>query len=232
MTAINYFLFDYDGTLCHTQDTISQAMVETFQKYELAVPDQLTRQQVISSGVTIYEAMTVMHPQGKTLKASYLEDMVKSYRSIYSEIDGQYTTLYAGAGELLSALKAAGKTIVILSNKGYQTVENSLKFFELQQYTYLLIADGSPVMANLKMKPDPASYLSVIKKQFQIVNDQEVLMIGDTYSDLLFALNCGIRSCWAAYGYGDQQLCKTLNPDYEIQELTEFSRLVSWSDQA
>lgn len=148
--------------------------------------------------------------------------MVKSYRSIYGDIDVQYTVLFEGAAALLEGLKAAGKTIVVLSNKGFQTLANSLKFFGLDQYTDLLIADGSLTTLKLKMKPDPARYVSVIKEQFHIQDDSEVLMTGDTYSDLLFAKNCGIKSCWSAYGYGDKKLCMSLNPGYVIEELKEF----------
>ena len=155
-----------------------------------------------------------------------MEAMVNSYRSIYGDIDLQYTVLFEGAGALLEGLKAAGKTIVVLSNKGFQTVANSLKFFGLDQYADLVIADGSLTALKMKMKPDPASYVSVIKEQFHIQDDSKVLMTGDTYSDLLFAKNCGIKSCWASYGYGDKELCMSLNPDYVIEELKEMA---SWN---
>ena len=56
----------------------------------------------------------------------------------------------------------------MLSNKGFETVKNSLKVFNLEQYTDLLIAEGSPAMHNFKMKPDPSSYVHMIKKRFDI----------------------------------------------------------------
>lgn len=221
MTPFNYYLFDYDGTLCHTQNTINHAMEATFREYKLDVPDEKVRLQAISSGMTIHDALVSMHPEGKNLPMEAVEAMVKSYRSIYGDIDVEYTVLFEGAAALLESLKAAGKTVVILSNKGLQTVANSLKFFNLDQFTDLVIADGSLTAQKLKMKPDPASYVSVIKEQFRIQDDSKVLMTGDTYSDLLFAKNCGIKSCWASYGYGDKELCMSLNPDYVITELKE-----------
>lgn len=224
MTPFNYYLFDYDGTLCHTQNTINHAMEATFREYKLDVPDEKVRLQAISSGMTIHDALVSMHPEGKNLPMEAVEAMVKSYRSIYGDIDVEYTVLYEGAAALLEDLKAAGKTIVVLSNKGLQTVANSLKFFNLDQYTDLVIADGSLTALKLKMKPDPASYVSVIKEPFRIQDDSKVLMTGDTYSDLLFARNCGIKSCWASYGYGDKELCMSLNPDYVISDLKEFLR--------
>jgi len=226
MNTLNYFLFDYDGTLCHTHDTINQAIIETFKAYHLDVPGEQQRLQAIGSGSTIRQAITAMHPAGKTLPLEQVDSMVNSYRAIYTDIDARYTTLFEGAAELLSGLKQKGKIVVVLSNKGIQTVTSSLRFFNLQQYTDLLIADGSPAMKNLNMKPDPASYVSVIKKHFHIQAPDEVLMTGDTYSDLLFANNCGIKSCWASYGYGDPQACKAMNPDYQITSLEDFAKVV------
>eukprot|EP01133_Synstelium_polycarpum_P018576 gene18576-22228_t len=226
MATLNYFLFDYDGTLCHTHNTINHAIAETFKEFQLQVPDEQLRLAVIGSGVTINEALVNMYPEGNTLPSEeQIVSMVNSYRAIYNDIDSQYTTLYDGAATLLSSLKENNKIVVVLSNKGFKSVSNSLKFFHLEAYTDLLIADGSPVMKNLKMKPDPASYVGVIKKQFRIQNDHEVIMTGDTHSDLLFAKNCGIKSCWASYGYGDPEACKRLNPDYLIANLDDFSKI-------
>lgn len=228
MRQFNYYLFDYDGTLCDTQSTINHAMEATFQEYNLDVPAEQVRLQAIGSGMTIHDAFVSMQPEGKNLSAESVEAMVKSYRSIYGDIDIQYTALFEGAEALLEGLKAEGKTIVVLSNKGFQTVANSLKFFGLEQYTDLVIADGSMASLAMKMKPNPASYVSVIKEQFHIQDDSKVLMTGDTYSDLLFARNCGIKSCWASYGYGDKELCMSLNPDYVVSDLKEmFSVLTS-----
>lgn len=228
MTTLNYFLFDYDGTLCHTHNTINQAIAETFREYQLEVPEEQLRLAAIGSGITINEAMIHMHPEGRTLPSEQVKAMVNSYRAIYNDIDAQYTTLFEGATEVLSDLKEKNKTVVVLSNKGFQSVSNSLKSFHLEAYTDLLIADGSPLMQNLHMKPAPDSYVSVIKKQFRIQNDSEVIMTGDTYSDLLFAKNCGIKSCWASYGYGDQEACKGLNPDYQIDDLANFNRNIKY----
>jgi phosphoglycolate phosphatase len=219
MNNYQYYLFDYDGTMCHTQATITNAMQATLRKYQLEVPEDKI-QSAIGSGITIREALNTIHPFGNVLTPESLDEMVVSYRSIYHAIDAEHTTLFAGTRELLQNLKEQGKTIVVLSNKGFTTVERSLKYFDLEKYIDLTIADGS--LPGLQLKPDPSSYLTVIKKQFRIENDATVLMTGDTASDLRFAKNAGIKSCWASYGYGDQQTCTELQPDYTITALTEL----------
>src|SRR5688500_4853584 len=101
MTRFNYFLFDYDGTLCHTHDTINRAMEATFLEYNLTVPDEQVRLQAIGSGITIHDALVSMHPQGSSLSPEDIAAMVKLYRSIYSTVDARYTILFPGAMELL-----------------------------------------------------------------------------------------------------------------------------------
>lgn len=66
MTEFNYFLFDYDGTLCHTQCTINHAMEATFREHKLDVPKEQVRLKAISSGMTIHDALISTHPEGKT----------------------------------------------------------------------------------------------------------------------------------------------------------------------
>jgi phosphoglycolate phosphatase len=70
-------------------------------------------------------------------------------------------------------------------------------------------------------------YETVISRQFNITNPQEVLMTGDTHADILFAKNCGLTSCWAAYGFGNRSACEALQPDYTIQQISELLELVT-----
>lgn len=53
-----------------------------------------------------------------------------------------------------------------------------------------------------------------------------VLMIGDTESDLLFAKNAGLRSCWASYGYGDDAACNALAPEFILPVITQLPGLI------
>lgn len=77
MTTFNYLLFDYDGTLCHTRNTINHAMEATFREYKLDVPDEKVRLQAIGSGMTIYNALVWMHPEGKSLSLNSVDAMYK-----------------------------------------------------------------------------------------------------------------------------------------------------------
>ncbi|MEZ2229655.1 HAD family hydrolase [Microcoleus sp.] len=58
------------------------------------------------------------------------------------------------------------------------------------------------------------------------MNNSEVLMVGDTAVDLLFAKNAQIDACWAAYGYGVRDECVSLEPTFVINNIEELFSII------
>jgi phosphoglycolate phosphatase len=169
----------------------------------------------------------LLHPDAAKLNQSEVDAMIKTYRQLYMDADSALTELFDGTRAVFDHLKGLGKKIVILSNKGIAAVERSLQFHGLYNLADLIVAEGILPELKLKAKPDPMMYEAVISRQFNITNSQEVLMTGDTHADILFAKNCGLISCWAAYGYGKQLECEALQPDYTIQQIPELLEMVT-----
>jgi phosphoglycolate phosphatase len=222
-----YFLFDYDGTICNTLPTMNFALAQTFAAYQLKVPDEAERLTAIGAGLTLHDTIRLLHPDGAQLNQQEVDAMIKTYRQLYMDADEQLTELFDGTLAVFNHLKGLGKKIVILSNKGIAAVERSLQFHGLFNLADLIVAEGLFPELKLKAKPDPMMYEAVISRQFNITNPQEVLMTGDTHADILFAKNCGLTSCWAAYGYGKRSACEALQPDYTIQQIPELLEMVT-----
>lgn len=55
---------------------------------------------------------------------------------------------------------------------------------------------------------------------------EEVLVVGDTVVDVMFAKHVGAVSCWARYGYGDEDLCECFSPDVVVDSLEEVGKFV------
>jgi len=62
--------------------------------------------------------------------------------------------------------------------------------------------------------------------QYQDLQPECVLLVGDTEIDILFAKSAGVSSCWASYGYGDDERCRQLAPEHEISSIGELPALV------
>jgi phosphoglycolate phosphatase len=225
--ACRYFLFDYDGTICNTLPTMNFALAQTFAAYQVKVPDEPERMKAIGAGLTLNDTIRLLHPDAAQLSQPEVDAMIKTYRQLYMDADEQLTELFDGTSAVFNHLKGLGKKIVILSNKGIAAVEKSLQFHGLFNLADLIVAEGIFPELKLKAKPDPMMYEAVISRQFNITNRQEVLMTGDTQADILFAKNCGLTSCWAAYGYGKQLDCEALQPDYTIQQISELLEMVT-----
>lgn len=220
-----YLLFDYDGTICHTHPAISFSLENTFKEFNLDIPGEKARLDIISTGKGLYDTILALHPDKDHVSKPLIDSMIASYRSIYSQEGVKHTTLFEGAADLFERLKRGGIRTVVLSNKGHKAVEDSLKYFDLHQHVDLTIADGTFPGRDVKMKPHPMVYTELIKPSLRIRNDGDVLMVGDTSSDILFANNCAISSCWARYGYGEVAECERLMPTHVVTRLTELLRL-------
>lgn len=217
----NYYLFDYDGTICNTFPTILYSLQQAFEESGIPSPAEAAIQKAVSTGINLHETLRVLHPDASKLTPADTDALVKAYRRLYMEHDPRLTVLFDGALAVFQELKAAGKTVIVLSNKGVAAIEQSLKSHRLFELTDLIMAEGVMPELHLKPKPDTMMYDTVIKKQFNIKDGREVLMTGDTHADILFASNCGITSCWAAYGYGQPAICEELKPDFSIQGISE-----------
>jgi phosphoglycolate phosphatase-like HAD superfamily hydrolase len=215
----NYYLFDYDGTICNTFPTISYAMNKAFEANGLSAPYETVMLQAVSNGGTLQDTIRWLHPEAS---AAVTADIVKSYRQLYSDHDERLTVLFDGAANVFRHLKEADKTIVVLSNKGLAAVERSLQHHGLSDLTDLVIAEGSYPELKLRSKPDPMIYRTFITNKYPIQDGREVLMTGDTHADIQFAKNAGIVSCWAAYGYGQPEKCKALVPDFTIKKISDI----------
>jgi phosphoglycolate phosphatase-like HAD superfamily hydrolase len=222
-SVFNYYLFDYDGTICNTFPTIHFAMSRTFEKSGLPAPAETAMMNAVSKGGGLHDTIMYLHPDGARLRPNDVEAIAKIYREQYLECDERLTMLFDGAADAFRQLKEAGKTVIVLSNKGIGAVETSLKALGLYDLTDLVIAEGAFPDLALRAKPDPMIYDAFLSRKYKINNKQEVLMTGDTHADILFANNCGIPSCWAAYGYGQKDTCESLLPTFTIQGIGELT---------
>jgi len=75
-------------------------------------------------------------------------------------------------------------------------------------------------------KPDARLFTEHIFPVLPFAPD-EVLVVGDTVTDLHFAANIGAKSCWARYGYGDHVSCSRLSPDFAIDTFGELPAVLN-----
>jgi phosphoglycolate phosphatase len=78
----------------------------------------------------------------------------------------------------------------------------------------------------LPKKPDPAILTDHILPRYAPLRREQMLVVGDTEVDILFAKRARISCCWASYGYGEAERCRKLAPQHEISSIADLPALV------
>ena len=213
-------LFDYDGTLCDTRQAIYHSLRQVFRLHHAPVPTPAALDEIVTLGLPMLDTLHALHP------AADVAHWVADYRAIYDAEGEPLAAPFAGAPEVLAALQAQGHGLAVVSNKSLHTLHKSLARLDLARYVSLVVGEGSLPGGSAVLKPSPAFFLDVIQPHFAPAPAAEMLMIGDTPSDLLFARHAGLPACWAAYGFGDAATCRALGPRHQISELRDVLGLV------
>jgi phosphoglycolate phosphatase len=225
MMNCKLLLLDYDGTLCNTKPSIIHSIAQTCSFFNRPVPSDEHIEQIISAGYPISEAFRVLADQ-----IGAVDDEAKwtlKYREIYHDEGDDLAILYDGVPETIHNLSEGGLSIFILSNKGIAAVQKSIDKFGLSKNIQMVIADGIPWSKKLEMKPNRMVFDEIIVPKFPALKPDEILMTGDTKADIEFGNNCGIRSCWAAYGYGNEIETRLANPHFTIHSFGELEKVIS-----
>ena len=206
------FLFDYDGTLCDTQNAIVQSMQSLFHHHRQPVPDDLTLMFLVSSGKTIQESLKALG-----IKEDLITDWVGIYRRLYAQHEN-LVRLFDGVFDTLAHLRATGNRLVLVSNKGRKAVEASLNAFKLNEYFDLVIAEE----IGLAKKPSPLVFSERILPVFTSAKSEHCIVVGDTVLDLHFAKLLGTHSCFASYGFGNQAECETVGYTHRLDCIADL----------
>jgi phosphoglycolate phosphatase len=224
-------IFDFDGTLFDTHESISQTIKLTFDALSTHSPPQPEIHRLIASGAGLADTFRALYPSSADFTSAVENQWIEKYRALYATHGQQLIKAFPGAKELLTELNAHRIRIAIVSNKGVAAVKTALQRNDLDGYVPedLIIGDKTP---GAKRKPDPASFVDVLiptlRKSYEMeVKPESVLVVGDTVADIQFARNIGSNICWCRYGYGDREACRELEPQFVVDSLDEVLGIIN-----
>ena len=221
MSAIAAIIFDYDGTLFDTRPAIIRCIERTFALSGRPIPPMAAILRTVASGITLQD--TFLHlDQALQQDPAALQDRVKIYRTIYQDEEAALLKPFSGAAEVLRELHTGGTTCIVVSNKGGAAIRRAVEGAALNPFVDLVLADE----AGLPKKPDPALITDHVLPRYSGLQSRQILMVGDTATDILFARASGMPCCWASYGYGDVERCRALDPEHEISSIEELPALL------
>jgi phosphoglycolate phosphatase len=217
MSQYKLIIFDFDGTLAITHKAIVSCIAKTFETFQIAPPESSTIQGTI--GINLANTFKILHP---AIDETEIPVWIETYRSYYRTEGEKQLELFPGTKAILQLARNSGLSLGVFSNKHVSFVNLFLEKLRIHSFFDLIVGDNGEIV----QKPDPTVFYSIFKPLFPELDNSQVLMVGDTAVDLLFAKNAGIDACWAAYGYGDRTECLGLQPTFAIDNISELDRII------
>ena len=198
MKKYDVIAFDLDGTLTDPSRGLTEGFVYCFKKLGLpyTTPESLKRY-IGPSLFELWQEDFGLTPD----EANHAIMVFREYYNIYGWWDNKP---YEGVHEMLAALKAAGKTVVLATSKPIETAKSVLRLFKLTDYFDYI---GGAYSHKMDKKCDVlAESLSSVGIDLKDQNAlARCILVGDRCYDAEGANIVGIDSLGALWGHGTRE---------------------------
>ncbi len=183
-------IFDLDGTIANTLPDIAAAVNLGLASFALPERPLDEIRMMVGEGLpTLCKRALSRHPDIP------LSEMVGRVMSYYRQHRLDNTAPFEGIPELLDELTARGVPMAVLTNKPHEhTVAIMEALFNRWRFTAI---EG--YKEESRRKPDPRTALEIVQRLG--VPPGQVLMVGDSRTDILTAINAGMVPVGVNWGY-------------------------------
>ena len=196
-------IFDLDGTLLNTLgDLCDSVNCAVMRRGFPAVTEEQTRQRV---GNGVRRLIEQCIPENKRTEAM-VDICLDEFRTAYTERMMNRTQPYDGIMPLLKALRKAGVSVGVLSNK-YDLAAKSL----IRHYFGDLVQITHGERPDVPRKPDPTSALELLRELGG--SPETTLYIGDSAVDMQTAKNAGLTAVGVTWGFRTAEELKAAGAD-------------------
>lgn len=209
------FVFDLDGTLLDTLPDLVALTNRSLAKAGLPVRTEGEILSFVGNGLRALMECAV--PDGSD--AQVVDAVMQNWKDDYAEFGIALTVPYDGVVEALSALKARGAKLAVLSNKFDDGVQ------EIIPVHFPGVFDAMHgESARFPRKPDPTGLLRTIEEIGAC--RENVAYVGDSGSDMRVAHGAGVFAIGVTWGYRSESELRDQGADAIVAtpgELLAFS---------
>ena len=211
-------IFDLDGTLLNTLDSISINANSALGKYGFKPHTSDEYKYFVGDGVVKLIERCLAASGDTELKM--FNEVFTEYKRIFAEGCTLNVRPYDGITEMLDELKANGIKISVFSNKDYENVRTSLDtVFGKGYFDYMVgIREG------VKTKPDRHGVDLCLNAMG--VTEKECIYMGDTLTDMKTGKGAGLFTIGVTWGFRDEAELKKGNADKIIDRPEELIPIV------
>ncbi|MGN0824291.1 MAG: HAD family hydrolase [Candidatus Coproplasma sp.] len=211
----DYILFDLDGTLTNPAEGITNSVAYALDKFGIAVDDKKSLYKFIGPPLSDSFQRFYGFTKEQSLKA------VEYYREYFKVLGIFENEIFKDTVDMLSALKSAGKRIILATSKPEEFALQILEHFNLSKYfdfTACATMDGT--------RNNKTDVIKYALEGYPVKNLSETIMVGDREHDVLGANKAGIHSIGALYGFGDYDELKKANATYIVKDMQQILEIV------
>lgn len=205
-------MFDLDGTLTNPKEGITKCV-----QYALS-----------KSGITENDTDKLLRFIGPTLVDSFMKyysfdlnaahKALAFYRERFTDVGMFENKVIDGVPEMLEALRAAGKTLLVATSKPRVYAEKILKHFKLAEFFEAISGPELTETTNTKDE-----IISGLLAKFP----GRSVMVGDRHQDVAAAHACGIPCIGVRFGYAEENELENAGADKIAASVTELIELLT-----
>ena len=204
-TTPQLVIFDLDGTLLDTLDDLSAAV--NYAMSQRSFPQHTREEYRMMVGHGARNLMSRALPPERAHDEAMIEAALADFKAYYNTHIDVFTKPFPGIPELISELHQKGIKLAVASNKFQEGTEHLIKeFFPDISFVAIL---GNRLGHPLKPSPEVVGeilHIAGLQKEKSPLSPGrgvggEVVMVGDSDTDMETAANGGIRGIAVNWGY-------------------------------
>lgn len=217
-TMFKAAIFDLDGTLMNTIETIAFYANSTLEEYGFKAIETKKYNYMVGNGAL--QLVERMLKENGCEDVEIIQKVLKSYNEAYDKDTLYKTYIYDGIKELLQTMKKKGLKTAVLSNKPHNaTLDVISKMFGENVFDFVYGArDGVP------LKPDPTAAKMIAEEMG--LKKEECLYIGDTCVDMKTGKSAGFFTVGVLWGYRDRKELEENGADKIVAAPDEIESLL------
>lgn len=211
------YIFDIDGTLLNTIDSISCNINQTLKFFGLKeVPRDKVRE-FVGNGPKVLMEKTLDYIGFE--KSDKREEILNSYNKRYDDNPSYLTKPYEGIVEELEKIKKRDEFLVAFSNKPDSTCKKVISDIFGEGYFDFILG----YREDIKRKPSPEG-MYIIKERFG-VDFSDIIYFGDSEVDMECGKNAGVFTVGCSWGFRQREILENSKANLIIDSPSEISKI-------
>ena len=194
MKSYDYILFDLDGTLIESAESVRVSLAYAMETLSLPCPDLSDYTKYV--GPPLEDTFRGMCAVPEELIGKGMQ----IYRNYYDEVGQKTIKLFDGVTELLTELRNRGKRLAVCTSKNESVAVMVCDTLGLTPYLDAIC--GSSLDGSRKNKVDLIPYTL---ETLGCTDKALAVMMGDTHFDAKGARHAGVDFFGVTYGYGTRE---------------------------